>query len=66
MKQMYAVAFVMAAALAACGGGKKADTTPATTTEMKSDGTGGSTYGGATAPTDPGAGGSTADPCAGT
>ncbi|MDQ3364963.1 MAG: hypothetical protein M3680_06005 [Myxococcota bacterium] len=65
MKQMYAVAFVMAAALAACGGGKKADTTPTSSTEMKTDGTGGATYGGATAPADPCAGGAMADPCAG-
>jgi hypothetical protein len=63
MKIMFSV--LLAASLMACGGKAKKNTTPDNktgTTEMKSDGTGGTTYGGAqTAPAPT----SSADPCAG-
>ena len=61
------VAVLMAASLMACGSKAKKSTTPdnktGTTTETQTEGTGGTTYGGATAPTPPAGGG--ADPCAG-
>jgi hypothetical protein len=63
MKKLFIGAFLITASLAACGGKKSSDTTPANTggtTETKTDGaaTGGATYG---AP----AGGGAANPCAG-
>ena len=62
------ISIVLAASLMACGGKPmKTTTTPDNktgTTEMKSDGTGGTTYGGAqtTPPATPASG---TDPCAG-
>lgn len=58
------VALVLAASLMACGGKAKKNTTPDNktgTTETKTDGTGGTTYGGAQTP----APASGTDPCAG-
>ncbi len=60
------IAFVMAAALMACGKSKKPDTTPTNTTgttETTDGATGGQTYGGAGTQTPPPAAGT--DPCAG-
>ena len=60
------VALLMTASLMACGSKAKKSTTPDNktgTTETKTEGTGGTTYGGQTAPTPPSSGG--ADPCAG-
>ena len=70
MKKLFAVAFITSA-LVACGGSKKAATTPDNkASEMKAGEAGGQTYGGAAAM--PGAGsagsastGATSDPCAG-
>jgi hypothetical protein len=59
------VAVLMAASLMACGGKAKKATTPDNktgTTETKTDGTGGTTYGGAQTTPPPATG---ADPCAG-
>ena len=74
MKKLFAVAFITSA-LVACGGSKKASTTPDNkASEMKSGATGGQTYGGAAGGAMPGAGagaagsgstGKTSDPCAG-
>lgn len=71
MKTTLVLAFLMSAALAACGGKAKKSTTPDnTSTETNANGsaTGGATYGGQTtpAPADgtPTTGGG-ADPCAG-
>ena len=60
------VAFLMTASLVACGGKSKKQTTPNNTNtdnQMKTDGTGGTTYGGAKPPTPAPTNG--ADPCAG-
>ena len=73
MKKLFAVVFITST-LAACGGSKKAATTPENkATEMKSGEAGGQTYGSgagsaAPAPGAPAGGGSTgatSDPCAG-
>ncbi|HEX5059292.1 MAG TPA: hypothetical protein VFV99_08035 [Kofleriaceae bacterium] len=61
------ISVLLAASLMACGGKAKKTTTPDNktgTTEMKPDGTGGTTYGGAqtTPPATPASG---TDPCAG-
>lgn len=70
MKKLLVLVFLVSMSLAACGGSKKGDTTPAATetpaTETTPGATGGATYG---APAgvdaaDPCAAGST-DPCAG-
>ncbi len=67
MKSM-AVAFVIAAALVACGGKSKKATTPSNTNgsgTSTGSATGGTTYGGAAAPSGGTASaGGTADPCA--
>ena len=71
MKKLFAVAFITSA-LVACGGSKKASTTPDNkASEMKAGATGGQSYGGGSAAM-PGAGsaggastGATSDPCAG-
>ncbi len=67
------ISFLMSAALVACGGKSKKQTTPSntsgSTTDTKASGsaTGGQTYGGAMTPTGGAkpAGGGTADPCGG-
>jgi len=72
MKKLFAVAFITSA-LVACGGSKKAATTPDNkASEMKAGETGGQSYGGAAGGAMPGAGtagsgstGATSDPCAG-
>lgn len=70
MKTKLVIAFLMSAALVACGSKAKKTTTPENKggTEMNANGsaTGGSTYGGSAAPTGgaPTTGGG-ADPCAG-
>lgn len=64
MKILIAAVF-LSASLMACGGKAKKTTTPDNktgTTETQTDGTGGTTYGGAQTPTPPASGG---DPCAG-
>ena len=69
MKTKLVIAFLMSAALVACGGKAKKATTPenkgGTQTEMGASGsaTGGSTYGGTMTPAPTTSGG--ADPCAG-
>lgn len=48
MKKLFALALLGSVAIAACGGGKKASTTPDTPSmEHKSDAAGGAAYGGA-------------------